>query len=193
MATKKKFVQYVSPAGTAIYPWLNTPDTKFNADGEYSVKLSFNKADAKRISDVVKPLMNGGKHNPLKPEEDDQGNKTGNYVANFKMKARVKPKNGQEFTQSPILLDSNGNRTDAKVGGGSKLQVAYEAVPYDAMGGGVTLRLKKVRILELVEYGEKDNTDWGSEEGSYTAPKSEEQKDWEADEGIEEDEDEEDF
>ena len=24
----------VTPVGTAVYPWLNKPDTKFNPDGE---------------------------------------------------------------------------------------------------------------------------------------------------------------
>jgi len=77
----------------------------------------------------------------------------------------------------------------AAIGGGSRLQVAYEAVPYDAMGGGVSLRMKKVRVLDLVEYQAKDDgTDWGKEKGSYVAPKDEFE---EAEDVV--DEDEEDF
>ena len=38
MAANKK-QQIVTPRATAVYPWLNTPDTKFNADGEYKVTL----------------------------------------------------------------------------------------------------------------------------------------------------------
>lgn len=186
---KKKFQTHVSPAGIAVYPWLNKPDTKFDADGVYSVKLVFDKAATKKVSDVVKPLMNGGKHNPIKPEVDDQGGKTGNYVVNFKMKAHVKTKGGDEFDQKPVLVDSNGNRMLAVIGGGSKLQVAYEAVPYDAMGGGVSLRMKKVRVLDLVEYQpESDKTDWGEEKGSYVAPKDEFEEDDLEEDDLEEDE-----
>jgi hypothetical protein len=118
--------------------------------------------------------MNGGANNPIKPELDDQGEKTGQYVANFKMKAHVKTKSGDEWDQKPILVDSDGNRMIAAIGGGSKLQVAYEAIPYDAMGGGVSLRMKKVRVLDLVEYESKaDGTNWGEEKGSYVSPKDE--------------------
>tara|TARA_R100000700_G_C3178157_1_gene153730 strand:- start:3944 stop:4501 length:558 start_codon:yes stop_codon:yes gene_type:complete len=171
---KKKFQTHITPPGIAVYPWLNKPDTKFDPDGIFSVKLVFSKAATKKVSDVVKPLMNGGKNNPIKPEVDDQGEKTGNYVVNFKMKAHVKTKGGDEFDQKPVLVDSNGNRMLAAIGGGSRLQVAYEAVPYDSMGGGVSLRMKKVRVLDLVEYQSKnDSTDWGEEKGSYVAPKDE--------------------
>lgn len=191
---KQKLDLHISPAGTAVYPWLNIPDTKFDADGVFSVKLSLSKEDAGKINKVVKPLMNGGKNNPVKKELDDQGQETGNYQVNFKMKAHVKTKGGDEWDQKPLLVDSDGNRTIAKIGGGSKLQVAYEAVPYDAMGGGVSLRMKKVRVLDLVEYTSKDDdTSWGAEKGSYTAPKDEFK---EAESKVvddESDEDEEDF
>jgi hypothetical protein len=156
---------HVTPVGTAIYPWLNKPDTKFNPDGEYSVSLLLSEDAAKVVNNVVKPLMNGGKHNPIKPEVDDQGNGTGNYTIKFKLKAKVSPKRGQPFEQKPILLDEDGNRLEKLIGGGSKIKIAYEAYAYDGMGGGVTLRVKKVRIAQdgLVEYTSKDNVDWGED------------------------------
>ena len=117
----------VTPVGTAVYPWLNKPDTKFNPDGEYSVTLILSKEDAKEVSKVVKPMMNGGKNNPIKEELDDQGEKTGNYKVKFKLKARVVPKRGDPFDQKPILLDEDGNRLEKLIGGGSQIKVAYEA------------------------------------------------------------------
>lgn len=36
---KAKKVQYVSPEGTALYPWLNTPDFKWKPEGEFKVTL----------------------------------------------------------------------------------------------------------------------------------------------------------
>ena len=171
---KQKFDTHVSPAGIAVYPWLNKPDTKFDADGVFSVKLIFDKAATKKISDVVKPLMNGGKNNPIKPELDDQGQKTGNYLVNFKMKAHIRKKDGDSFDQTPILSDKLGNRMQQIIAGGSTLKIKYQAIPYDGMGGGVSLRMKEVRVLDLVEYQPKEQSaDWGECEGSYVAPKDE--------------------
>jgi hypothetical protein len=156
---------HVTPVGTAVYPWLNRADTKFDPNGVYSVSLVLNKVDTKKISDVVKPLMNGGKNNPISPEVDDQGEKTGNYMVKFKLKAKVIPKNGDPWEQAPILLDEDGNRLEKLIGGGSKIKIAYEPYAYEGMGGGVTLRCKKVRIAPdgLVEYVPKSDVDWGED------------------------------
>jgi hypothetical protein len=188
---------HVTDFGIAVYPWLNKPDTQFNADGTYSVGLILDKKSAKKINDVVKPLMNGGKHNPVKKELDDQKQETGNYLVNFKMKAIVRPKNGDAFKQAPVILDEDGNRlTDKLIGGGTKMKVAYVPYAYDGMGGGVTLRLKKVRVAPdgLVEYKAKEDVDWGDDCIDNIKEETKEeasQKDWEADELVdcEEDED----
>ena len=178
MATSKKNQIHVTPVGTAAWPWLNKPDVRFDADGVYQVKMIFNKKDIKPIQAIVDPLMDGGKHHPIKPEMDDEGNPTGNHIVQFKMKARVKTKNGEEFTQKPILLDTLGNRVVDQVGAGSKLKIAYQAIPFNQGAGGVTMRMQKVRIVELVEY--QDKIDWGKDSGSFvgtteTAPKEEEE------------------
>jgi len=175
MATNKNQI-HVTPVGTAAWPWLNKPDIRFDADGVYQVKMIFNKKDIKPIQAIVDPLMDGGKHHPIKPEMDDEGNPTGNHIVQFKMKARVKTKNGEEFTQKPILLDTLGNRVVDQVGAGSKLKIAYQAIPFNQGAGGVTMRMQKVRIVELVEY--QDKIDWGKDSGSFvgtaeTAPKEE--------------------
>ena len=177
MATSKNQI-HITPVGTAAGPWLNKPDGRFDADGIYQVKMIFNKKDIKPIQTIVDPLMDGGKHHPIKPEMDDEGNPTGNHIVQFKMKARVKTKNGEEFTQKPILLDTLGNRVVDQVGAGSKLKIAYQAIPFNQGAGGVTMRMQKVRIVELVEY--QDKIDWGKDSGSFvgtteTAPKEEEE------------------
>ena len=157
---------YITPTGTAVYPWLNKPDTRFDADGVYSVTLQLSKADTAPINAVVKPLMNGGKNNPIKAELDDQGEKTGNYLVKFKLKALVKPKKSEPFSQAPVLLDEDGNRLTALIAGGSKMKVAYEPFAYSALGGGVSLRVKKVRIAKdgLIEYVAADSKlDWGDD------------------------------
>jgi len=156
---------HITPVGTAAWPWLNKPDTRFDGDGIYQVKMIFNKKDIKPIQAIVDPLMDGGKHHPIKPEKDDEGKSTGNYVVNFKMKARIKTKGGDVFTQKPVLLDAVGNRVIDQVGAGSKLKIAYQAIPFNQGAGGVTMRMQKVRIVDLVEYENK--VDWGTDSGTF--------------------------
>ena len=164
---------HVTPEGTAAWPWLNTPDTRYDADGVYQVKMIFNKKDINPIQKIVEPLMNGGKHNPIKDELDDQKQPTGNYVVNFKLKAKVKTKTGDTFTQKPILLNSLGNRVIDPIGAGSKLKIAYQAIPFNQGAGGVTMRIQKVRIITLVEYTKQDNIDWGKDESTFVGTTAE--------------------
>jgi len=184
----------VTDFGIAVYPWLNKPDTKFNPDGVYSVGLILDKAAAKKINAVVKPLMNGGKNNPVKKELDDQKEETGNYLVTFKMKAIVRTKSGDSFEQQPIILDEDGNRLEKLIGGGTKMKVAYEPYAYEGMGGGVTLRLKKVRVAKdgLVEYQSKSDVDWGDDCVDNIKEVAEESPE-EALHAVEDDEEDEDF
>ena len=69
MAANKK-QQIVTPKATAVYPWLNTPDTKFNVDGEYKVTLKIGSEDAqpliKKIGEVIEDYRNEQAFLPLR-------------------------------------------------------------------------------------------------------------------------------
>jgi hypothetical protein len=77
----------------------------------------------------------------------------------------MRTKSGDSFEQSPVIIDEDGNRLEKQIGGGTKMKVAYEPYAYDGMGGGVTLRLKQVRVAPdgLVEYKSKSDVDWGDD------------------------------
>ena len=55
---KARNPRYVTQVGVAIYPHLVEPDTKFNAEGEYKVKLRLSPdsvitdSKGKRVADV---------------------------------------------------------------------------------------------------------------------------------------------
>lgn len=171
--------KFKSPVGIAAYPWLNVPDTRYDADGVYQVNLIVDKKDAMIMQNVVKEVGNGGRRSPVGPEyiKDENGdkNKTGKYSVKFKLKAKVNTKKGDSWEQAPIIYDSEGSRApNAKIGAGSKIQVSYEAIPYDQGEGGVTFRLKGVRILDLVEYqGSGETEDWSNEpKGSFVSSSS---------------------
>ncbi len=180
--SKEKKPRFTTPAGIAQYPRLNQPDTKFNPDGEYKVKLEItNPSDVATLSafldeQVEKSLKLATKENPGKkikqgdaPYEVDED--TGKMVVNFKLKAKVKTKSGEEFEQRPALFDAKGKPfNDVNVGGGSKIKVAYEVIPfYTALvGASISLRLKAVQVIDLVEYSggaSADSYGFGEEEG----------------------------
>ena len=66
--------QITSAFGEAKYPHLNQPDTEFNSDGIFQVKLLVNKEEAQKdikiIDDVIKEqLIIEGKKQPNKTDQ----------------------------------------------------------------------------------------------------------------------------
>ncbi len=78
---------------------------------------------------------------------------TGNVLFRFKLKANVTPKNGDSFTQEPVVVMADtGAACEDPVYGGSIIRVRGQVVPYtnDSAGNyGVTLRLRAVQVKEL--------------------------------------------
>lgn len=166
MATKPKNPRYITPAGTAQYPYLTKPDTKFNPDGEYKISLEIPAADAVK---TVEFLDEQHEASIAKAKKENTGKKikegdvpysvneeTGAVTVRFKLKAKVTPKSGDAFEQRPAIFDAKGKPLGAEVsvGGGSKVKVAYELIPYYTAiaGAGISLRLKAVQIIDLKEY-----------------------------------------
>lgn len=162
--TPKMFA--LTPVGTVDYPFLNTPDTKYKAEGEFKLKLKLDKspeADAlfRQLSaagslafDQAKgKAAHAGKRPPKAAELPIYDNGT-QYVMTAKLKASgVNKATGQVFHQAPRLFDKNNKpwNMSTLVTHGSKLRICVELVAYDSptTGAGITLRLKDVQILEL--------------------------------------------
>ena len=187
--TKKQNESIVTPKGTAIYPHLVEPDTKFNALGEYKVSLALDEDEAAPIITkieeqiaVAKKLIPQGKKpkmadEPYFPELDDEGQETGRIIFKFKMKAQINTKDGRTITMSPKLFDAEGTLTEVEsIWGGSELRISADLIPFyvAAVGAGVSLRLKAVQIINLVEGGGASASNFGFDatEG-YVAPKAE--------------------
>lgn len=188
---KVKFKEYTTPAGTAVWPWLTRPDTKFNPDGEYRSKLRLPVdnpwvADMKKILDgeieaqVQKIKDEQPKlKNKVKPADppytdvvDDDGNDTGEVEFSFKQKAKIKKKDGTVIEVKPKLFDAKANAITLKgyVGNGSTLKIRFAVVPYfmaSTAQAGVTLRLLAAQIIDLVT-SERSAEDYGfGEEEGY--------------------------
>lgn len=180
--SKVKNPRYTTPAGIAQYPYLTKPDTKFNPDGEYKISVEIPGAAAQ---DIVTFLDEQFEASVAKAKKENQGKKikqgdvpysvdddTGKVTVRFKLKAKVTPKMGDPFEQRPALFDAKGKPIgpDTKIGGGSKVKVAYELVPYYTAiaGAGISLRLKAVQVIDLVEFSGGASSEaygFGQEEG----------------------------
>lgn len=184
-----KKMKMTSPKGTAVWPWLNEPDTRWNEVGTYSVTLKMDAQTAEPFLAKLKEFYKEGYTECLKEQgknklknatmpwfnvEDDQGNETGEIGFKFKNNASY-DYDGKKVETRVQLIDSQRNPVTAKVGGGSTIRVGFE--PYvwfvGSQGVGMTLRLKVAQVLELVEYGGKsaaDEFEFEVEEGFESAP-----------------------
>ena len=164
--------QHVTPVGTAKFPYLVKPDTKFDERGFYKVDLILTAKEAGAIESAAKKLATKfkqedvannpsrkkwGLHLPLLEDIDSDGEETGHMVARFKQAALIRTRDGREIQKSILLFDSDGNRlSNINPYSGTKMSVAYTMSAYANATGktyGVTFRLIAAQIIELVEGG----------------------------------------
>ena len=170
-----KKMKMTSPKGTAVWPWLNEPDTRWDDVGAYTVTLKMSAQDAEPFLTKLKEFYKHGYEEFVKEKgknklknanmpwfniEDDQGNDTGEIGFKFKNKASYEYE-GKKIETRVQLSDTHGDPVTSTVGGGSTIKVGLE--PYvwyvPSQGVGMTLRVKVVQVLNLVEYGGKSAAD----------------------------------
>jgi hypothetical protein len=177
-----------TPVGTAVWPKLNEPDTRWKAEGEYSVTLRLSAEDSAKIiqelegyADVAYKsfCQQQGKNKlkraglPVQPVTDEAGEETGEHDFKFKLKARVETRRGDVFTQQVRLFDSKGTPMNEDVGGGSRIRVAGEINPWytASLGFGLSLWVRAVQVIDLVEPksgGSATSFGFSEVDGSFT-------------------------
>jgi hypothetical protein len=214
MATKPKKHIFTTPKGIAVFPWLSKPDTKFNPDGEYKVNLRLSEESAadlraklesilddywnEFIETIKPPLRKQWKKVDVLDEVlDDEGDYTGDVLMKFKLRAVVRPKGKDSFSQRPIGYDAGSPpkelAKDVSVFGGSVIKVNFQAVPYDLASSktvGLSFRLLKFQVIELSSgSGGAAPSEFSAEEGGYvsTAKSSKQPESQEFDDSEEED------
>lgn len=148
-----------TPIGTAVYPHVNKPDTKYNAAGEYNCKLKLDESDALVLKEQLETIYEEGYQDECRRRRKQSLRKAprlplyqdddGDWLLIAKQKAKVR-----DFEFTVPLFDSAGKPTDVNVGSGSRLKLAIEPFPYytDSAGYGLTLRLRGVQVIEVKEY-----------------------------------------
>lgn len=170
------------------YPKLIEPETKFNPEGVYKITALIDPADADGIATALDTLLNKHKESlkaqapttkfkladlPWAFEEIDG---TPYFVVKAKMKASGIDRDGRRWTSAPALFDAKGqpvkDRDSLKgMWSGTVGKVSFEACPFHqaAIGAGITLRLKAVQIISLVEGGGSAESFGFEEEDGWTA------------------------
>lgn len=169
--------QFVTPIGEALYPHLHEPDYKFNSDGVYQTRLILPEGDYESLKAEYDAYYteayadacdNAGKKLKESDSTPFREGEEGLYI----MAKQVAEKN----TRSSGLIKFSIKAVNAqgklikmpRVGSGSKLRLALEPNAWTVNGKfGVSLRLRSVQIIELVEYGQKDSV-FDTVEGGFS-------------------------
>jgi hypothetical protein len=101
----------VTPAGIAVWPRLNKPDTKFVAEGEYSVRLKLNAGDEKVLAFLDK--VEAARHASQDWARKDLEGKLASTKEAAKVGALKKKINTLDLADSPVkpVLTEDGGET----------------------------------------------------------------------------------
>ena len=173
-----------TPVGSAVYPKLINPDTKFNPDGVFSCKLIVSEDDYNAFRAQLNPLIEQeynkhciatGKDKIKRAVEPVRINDDGEYEINAKQTAKTTTKQGDVLEFKIALYDADVKpiTDEPNIGSGTKMKLSVQ--PYfwnvSALGFGYTLRLKAAQIIELVEYNGDGNV-FSKEAGGFTQGES---------------------
>ncbi len=180
--------------GSAQWAKVLEPDTKWNPLGDYSINLQMSQANSaemcERLEQIVQEEFSKAikEKPPLKNTlttqavvntvyDKDTGDDTGKVEFKFKLKAKGQRKDGSYYEQQPAVIDAKKQPLpkDMLIGNGSRVKVAFEPIPYIMQSTkkvGVSLRLKAVQVIDLVEYGNSATSVFDEEDGFVAPPPS---------------------
>ena len=180
MAVKPFRKTIVTPVGTAIYPWLNTPDTRFG-EPTFKVNLRLTGEDATKFIAQVDALKEEAKAHlgvadlivPIVPALDDDKNEIpGAFDVKTKAKAFFKQADGSMVENNLTIVDAQKNPMDESAGtiwGGSKIKLALNVgAVATSIYQGLMLRINAVQVIELVTGGQGGANAFDKEDG-FTA------------------------
>ena len=186
-------LRLTTPKATLKYPKLIEPETKFSPEGHYKVTAIIPAEEAEAMADQLDALFEAHKAS-LKAQAPSQKFKAVDpsfgyeeidgkpcFTVSVKMKAKGMDRDGRAWTASPALFDASGapvkhRESLRSMWSGTTGRVSFEACPFfqPAIGAGITLRLKAVQIIDLVESGgSADSYGFQEEAGGWASSETE--------------------
>lgn len=176
MSKKERFI-VTTPIVELGYAYLRTPDTAFNKEGDYKADFFMSPEQAREFCTMIESdarALVKGKRSKMKVTKVD-----GQIKFKSKQKAViVSKKNGTEerIEMKPRMFHIVDGKTvpypeDAPAPfAGSKAELELEVVPFDGFGGGLSLRLRGLRLHEIVAGTTAGGgSTWGDVEEGYTS------------------------
>ena len=177
-----------TPRGTAVFPALHRPDTKFDENGSYKADLRLDPSNpgVQKFLSKLDALYKGhmGKVHPKNADSSNKnalyyaeadketGEPTGFVVVKMRVKNKISKRSGELWDRRPAQFDAKGRPIGSpkQVGGGTTMIVSFE--PYCWVNGatkGVSLQPLAIQIIDLKEWNnERDAADYGfGEEDGY--------------------------
>lgn len=172
-----------TPEGEALWPAINSPSKKFDANGVYIVKLKIaaDKA-AQLVRDIdarIAQALDKATSRATLPETIrlaetpyalcDEGNA---YVFTFKVRAKGVARGGRKYVNRVTVWDADGNPSRAQVTHGSTIRVRFEYEPYNSglVGVGVKLKLLAAQIIDQAKPAALDAAHFGFANESTPQP-----------------------
>ena len=146
-------------AGTAYWASVITPNTKFDADGVWTIDVGnlddLNKKKAQKDGLTVK----------------NKGDEKEDFVT---IKRKVRNAKGS-LNRQPNVVDANKRLiTDTMIGNGSKVNVLYEPFEWNFGGKtGVSADLRAVQVTELVPYSTEEDDAFDVVPDGFTSDEAE--------------------
>jgi len=180
---------HIGPVGPFTHPWINKADTKFNADGLYTVDQSVTGKPAESLAAKIEGAAQAALNDhtaDMKPseakkwslyvpfervEDDESGEPTGEVIFNFKQNAKIKLRDGSTKDVKIELRDAKDKVIDAQVFSGSEGRVLFSMRPIVMTSSkqvGVRLDFAKVQVTKL-QQGGGASRGFGEYEGGYVA------------------------
>lgn len=172
MAREKKSVsaKYTTKKGTLTgFISIFEPSTRFNKDGVYQAHIILSKEEGEALAAKIKEVRTeqfktygkGTKvadltqcvpYTTTNDDGEEVADSAGRYI--FKTKASAFIKDGQPTAKIPVLDAKLKAIKNVKVGEGTIARLGVDLVGYSVAGKtGVSVKLKLVQIIDLVEYG----------------------------------------
>ena len=189
-------LRLTTPKATFKYPKLIEPETKFTPEGHYKVTAVIPADEADYMSAQLDALFEAHKASlkaqaptqkfkaidPSYGYEDIDGKPC--FTISVKMKAKGVDRDGRSWSAAPAIFDASGAPVKDRealrgMWSGTTGRVSFEACPFyqPALGAGITLRLKAVQILNLVEsggsadsFGFQEEAGWATGEAQASVP-----------------------
>lgn len=165
------------PKGVARFPSLHRPDTKFNDLGEYKANVAVPAEEAASVMTKLQAIAKQelGKALPKsdnslwKMEIDDNGDETGMVMFKAKVK-NIQKKDGELWDRKPVQYDTELNRVNEIIYGGSELVVACDVRVWEFSGKkGISLQPTAVQIHKLVSPSGGGDNPFEKAEGGFVS------------------------